>query len=109
MWPLGAARKWLKLIPGNCLRLQSCDFQLNNGFFMKTICCFNSRQRKAVLDIPIPAKQVTSAAFGGPNLDILYVTTAATNRDGAQPPQAGMLFKVTGLGVKGLPGVNVRV
>lgn len=55
----------------------------------------------------VPA--VTSAAFGGPNLDVLYVTTAATARDGAQSPQSGHLFKVTGLGVKGLPGVNVRV
>lgn len=62
-----------------------------------------------VLDIPIPAKQVTSVAFGGPNLDILFVTTAATTRDGEQPAQAGHLFKVTGLGVNGLPGVNVRV
>lgn len=53
--------------------------------------------------------QVTSAAFGGPNLDILYVTTAATTRDGEQSPQAGQLFQVTGLGVKGLPGVDVRV
>lgn len=67
------------------------------------------RQRKVVLEIPFPAKQVTSAAWGGPNLDILYVTTAATTRDGEQPPSAGHLFKVTGLGVKGLPGVKVRV
>lgn len=62
-----------------------------------------------LLEVPFPCKQVTSAAFGGPNLDILYVTTAATARDGVQAPQAGHLFKVTGLGVKGLPGVNVRV
>lgn len=67
------------------------------------------RQRKVVLEIPFPAKQVTSAAWGGPNLDILYVTTAATTRDGEQPPLAGHLYKVTGLGVKGLPGVKVRV
>lgn len=67
------------------------------------------RQGKILLEIPIPAKQVTSAAFGGPNLDILYVTTAATDRDGEQPPLAGHLFAITGLGVKGLPGVKVRV
>lgn len=69
----------------------------------------NSRQQKIILEIPIPAKQVTSVAFGGENLDILFVTTAATTRDGEQPPQAGQLFKVIGLGVKGLPGDNVRV
>lgn len=56
-----------------------------------------------------PAKQVTSMAFGGPNLDILYVTTAATNRDGEQPPLSGHLFKVTGLNAKGFPGVEVRL
>lgn len=42
-------------------------------------------------------------------MDILYVTTAATDRDGEQHPLAGHLFQVTGLGVKGLPGVKVRV
>lgn len=64
---------------------------------------------KILLEIDIPAKQVTSVAFGGPDLDILFVTTAATTRDAEQPPEAGYLFKVTGLGVKGFPGVQVRV
>lgn len=68
-----------------------------------------NRKKKIVLEIPIPAAQVTSVAFGGPDMDILYVTTAATTRDCAQPPLAGHLFKVTGLGAKGLPGVKVRV
>lgn len=73
------------------------------GFFSDS-----SSTGKIVLEIDIPAKQVTSVAFGGPNMDILYVTTAATTRDGEQPPLAGHLFAVTGLGVKGLPGVKVR-
>lgn len=64
---------------------------------------------KILLEIEIPAKQVTSVAFGGPDMDILFVTTAATTRDGEQPPLAGHLFKVTGLGAKGFPGVKVRV
>lgn len=67
------------------------------------------RTGKIVLEIDFPCKQITSAAFGGPNLDILYVTTAATARDEIQAPVAGHLFKVTGLGVKGLPGIKVRV
>lgn len=50
-------------------------------------------------EISIPTKQVTSVAFGGPNLDILYVTTAG--KPSPQPSPAGALFKVTGLGVKG--------
>lgn len=67
------------------------------------------RTGEIVLEIDFPCKQITSAAFGGPNLDILYVTTAATARDEVQAPLAGHLFKVTGLGVKGHPGVKVRV
>jgi len=68
----------------------------------------NPESGKILLEIDIPAKQVTSVAFGGPNLDILYVTTAATTRDSEQPPLAGHLFKVTGLNATGLPGVQVR-
>lgn len=55
------------------------------------------------LEIKIPAEQVTSVAFGGPNLDILYVTTAAKEFKSKQPPPAGKLFQVTGLGVEGRP------
>lgn len=84
------------------------------------IQCLNpfSRQGKILLEIPIPAKQVTSVAFGGPNLDILYVTSAGTaataetlglSAKNKQSEYAGHLFKVTGLGAKGLPGVKVRV
>lgn len=98
------AQKSSKLIQGNCSTLFNIATEVQSFFFK-----FNFRQKKVLLEIPLPAKQVTSVAFGGPNLDILFVTTAATARDGPQSPQAGQLFKVTGLGVKGLPGVNVRV
>ena len=63
----------------------------------------NPSTGKIELEIKIPAEQVTSCAFGGPNLDILYVTTAAKEFKSKQPPPAGQLFKVTGLGVRGLP------
>jgi gluconolactonase len=61
------------------------------------------------LEIKIPAEQVTSVAFGGPDLDILYVTTAAKEFKSPQPPPAGKLFKVTGLGVRGLPMKSVKL
>lgn len=57
-------------------------------------------------------------AFGGPNLDILFVTTASipvtADAIGLHPSDkkeelAGKLFKVTGLGAKGFPGVKVHV
>jgi len=69
----------------------------------------NPDSGKIDLEIQLPSEQITSAAFGGPNLDILYVTSAATERSGPQPPPAGSLFKVTGLDVKGLPMSKVRL
>lgn len=61
------------------------------------------------LEIKIPAEQVTSVAFGGPNLETLFVTTAGKEFKSKQPPPAGKLFKVTGLGVKGLPMKSVKL
>jgi D-xylonolactonase len=56
--------------------------------------------------VEIPAPKVTSACFGGPDLDILYVTTASIGMDAAALaayPDAGGLFAVTGLGIPGRP------
>lgn len=56
--------------------------------------------------IDMPVKKVTSVMFGGPNLDILYVTSMA------KPPlprfpgdgvQRGSLFAIYDLGVEGVP------
>lgn len=69
----------------------------------------NPANKKVEHEIVFPCEQVTSAAFGGPNLDILYVTTAATDRSKPQPLPAGRVFKVTGLGVKGLPMKSVKL
>jgi sugar lactone lactonase YvrE len=55
--------------------------------------------------VRVPASQVTSAAFGGPNLDDLYITTASLGLDARQlaaQPHAGDLF-VTRPGVSGPP------
>jgi gluconolactonase len=57
--------------------------------------------------IPIPAKQVTSVTFGGPNLDELYVTTArfTVNGEVLPPPEHGGVYRITGLNARGYPGV----
>lgn len=60
---------------------------------------------KIVMEIKLPAEQITSAAFGGPNLDILFVTTAAENN---KPLPNGITYKITGLGAKGLPMTNFK-
>uniref|UniRef100_A0A182MRM4 Regucalcin n=1 Tax=Anopheles culicifacies TaxID=139723 RepID=A0A182MRM4_9DIPT len=73
------------------------------------VACFNgfkvvkiSPDKKILQEIKVPAKQVTSVAFGGPQLDELFVTTAAKNITGPQENPAGAICKVTGLSAKGL-------
>ncbi|CAO2607281.1 RGN, partial [Lemmus lemmus] len=56
--------------------------------------------------LDLPVSRVTSCCFGGPDYAELYVTSAA---DGLSPeqlqrePQAGQVFKVSGLGICGRP------
>jgi L-arabinonolactonase len=57
-------------------------------------------------EIPMPVKRITSVMFGGPNLDILYVTSMAKHALPELPKDGvmrGSLFAVHGLGVCGLP------
>jgi D-xylonolactonase len=51
--------------------------------------------------IEIPTRLTTSVMFGGPDLDELYVTSAGGGDREKNGPDAGALFRVTGLGVKG--------
>ncbi|KAJ8944497.1 hypothetical protein NQ318_011755 [Aromia moschata] len=58
--------------------------------------------------IEFPAKEVTAAAFGGPNLDELYVSTGRIAVKGLNfTSDDGPMYKVTGLNTKGLPGVRI--
>ncbi|XP_067634407.1 regucalcin-like [Eurosta solidaginis] len=75
-------------------------------FSGSTIYKVNPKTKKTLMEIKFPTKQITSAAFGGPNLDILYVTTSALNNE---PAPAGTTYQVTGLGAKGLPMTKVRI
>jgi sugar lactone lactonase YvrE len=55
--------------------------------------------------VRLPARQVTSAVFGGPDLSTLYITTAwegLTPADLAEQPHAGDIFACTP-GVAGRP------
>jgi L-arabinonolactonase len=55
--------------------------------------------------VGMPVDSITSVMFGGPNLDILYVTSMARPFQGRrrQEREAGGLFAVHGLGVRGVP------
>lgn len=72
----------------------------------------NPRQPETLLEtIKLPAKQVTSVALGGTNLDELYITTACLTVNGVvlKPEDGhGYLYRVTGTGAKGFPGVKVK-
>lgn len=56
-------------------------------------------------EIEMPVRNVTSVAFGGARLDVLYVTSMAKPLRGVPTTQkgAGGLFAIHGLGVTGLP------
>ena len=61
---------------------------------------------KMIERIALPAKHPTMVAFGGPQLDQLYVTSASkllAPSEQRQWPQAGALFRIDGLGARGVP------
>lgn len=56
--------------------------------------------------VRLPVRHPTMCSFGGPKLDVLYVTTATAflaEGEAAAQPLAGSLFAIHGLGVRGLP------
>jgi sugar lactone lactonase YvrE len=65
-----------------------------------------SPEGSLIKEIPVPVAQPSSCAFGGPRLDVLYVTTA---REGLGPAVSGeadgSILAVSGLGVTGLPSI----
>ncbi|MEK7750300.1 MAG: SMP-30/gluconolactonase/LRE family protein [Acidobacteriota bacterium] len=61
---------------------------------------------KLIRHIGLPISNPTTCAFGGPSLDVLYVTSASRFLDEAQlraQPLAGRVFAIHGLGARGLP------
>jgi sugar lactone lactonase YvrE len=69
------------------------------------ISCWNPTTGEKLAVVQLPVNNVTSCAFGGEQLDELYITTTLSSNDGndmSKQPLAGGLFRVK-LGVKGLP------
>jgi sugar lactone lactonase YvrE len=65
---------------------------------------FNPKTGKLISKIAVPAHNVTSCAFGGENLDILYITTSSLDMNEEEQnkyPLAGSIFKANP-GVKGV-------
>jgi len=64
------------------------------------VVCFDPRNGEELRRAEIPALETTSCAFGGANLDELYVTTGIHGK--VQEEHGGRLFVVRGLGVTGV-------
>lgn len=65
----------------------------------------NPHTKSLLLFVELPVKKVTSVAFGGPLMDLLYVTTSSrglTKEELNKEPYAGYVFVVKGLNVHGL-------
>jgi len=79
----------------------------------KSVIKINSTSGELSRIVKIPATYVTSATFGGPNLDILYVTTSrlklTSEEELAKEPLAGCVFAVYNLGVRGYPANNFKL
>lgn len=65
------------------------------------VACFDPKTGKEVHRVEIPCLETTACAFGGENLDELYITTGIHKSEVEE--HAGRLWKVTGLGVSGVP------
>ncbi|MDZ7613707.1 MAG: SMP-30/gluconolactonase/LRE family protein [Flavobacteriaceae bacterium] len=69
-----------------------------------SVLCFDPKTGTVIDKIDVPAHNVTSCAFGGKDLNLLYITTASvdmTDDEKKQFPLAGSLF-VAEPGVKGV-------
>ncbi|XP_034185221.2 uncharacterized protein LOC117606630 [Osmia lignaria lignaria] len=70
------------------------------------------RNGKVIRFVKLPVSKVTSAMFGGPNLDVLYVTTSSRGlnlEEKIKQPYAGYVFAVHGLGVHGFTANSFKL
>lgn len=63
-----------------------------------------SPQGEVLMTIDMPVEKPSKPMFGGADLDVLYVTSIGGGvSNAADQPEAGSLFAITGLGIKGIP------
>ena len=73
--------------------------------------CIDPERGEVVDQLHLPVSNPTSCTWGGPNHDVLYVTSAVHGLSPWQQalqPEAGCTFRVTGLGARGAPNVAWR-
>nr|XP_024214286.1 uncharacterized protein LOC106689058 isoform X2 [Halyomorpha halys] len=80
-------------------------------FGRSEVVCIDPSSGEILDKVDMPACHVTSVAWGGPNLEDLYVTTGNFRPEGSKfpkmtvvsPENDGCVFKITGLSTSGLP------
>jgi sugar lactone lactonase YvrE len=65
------------------------------------VTCFDPTAGKELRKVELPCLETTACAFGGPNLDRLFVTTGIHSK--LEEADAGKVFVIDGLGVQGVP------
>lgn len=76
-----------------------------------SVTCWNPESGTLLHKVDVPALNVTSCAFGGENLNTLYITTASVGIPDDEKnawPEAGKLFAVQ-LPVKGVPANSWKI
>ncbi|CAL4134719.1 unnamed protein product [Meganyctiphanes norvegica] len=76
------------------------------------IHCINPVTGKIERWVDIPCSNVTSVCWGGPQFDHMYVTCTSkglSEEQLAKQPQAGSVFRITGLGCHGRPSNECKV
>jgi L-arabinonolactonase len=90
---------------GSCI--DSCGNLWNavwrNGEGPSMVQCIDHVTKDVIYTVRMPdeTSQITCVCFGGPNLDIIFISTAHINLDRQKEPNAGCIYAVK-LGVKGL-------
>lgn len=72
------------------------------------VLCLAADDGEVLAEIEVPAARVTSCAFGGADLDRLYITTARVGLTEGQEPLAGRLF-VVDVGAQGMACTPFRL
>lgn len=84
-------------------------YKKRTRFAFVQIIKIDTKMGKCVAKMEIPnCPQITSLAFGGMNLDTLFVTSAAYKLRG-NSSGAGCAFQISGLGVRGYGGVPLTL
>jgi len=65
------------------------------------VTCFDPTTGKELRKVELPCLETTACAFGGSNLDRLFVTTGIHSK--LEEADAGKVFVIDGLGVQGVP------